>query len=213
MEILYEDESIIVVNKPAGLATQTKRVGEKDLESELKKHRKLKGEKPEIFIVHRLDQPVNGLLVTAKSPEAAAVLSKAVADRDFVKEYEAVIFKPEGFVNSGRLENYIMKEAGGNVSRIADGKIKNAGLSALSYETLEETDKTATLMVHLETGKHHQIRLQLSHAGMPILGDLKYGNEQSIAWSRENNIKFVALKSKHLSFAHPVTGEGMDFSL
>lgn len=213
LKILYEDEHIIVVDKPAGLATQTGRVGEKDLESELKKHRKSLGEKPEIFIVHRLDQPVRGLLVTAKTAQAASFLGKSLSERDFVKEYEAVVYKPADFKSEQRLEDYLIKAPRGNVSAVGKKGDKGAGLSVLTYETLTETENTATLKVHLETGKHHQIRLQLSHAGMPILGDLKYGTGESIAFSRKNGEKTVALTARHLSITHPVTGEKMDFSI
>lgn len=213
MEILYEDDSIIVVNKPSGLAVQTSRLSEKCLETELKKYRKQKGEKPEIYIVHRLDQPVNGLMVLAKTETAASKLSKDLQKDFFTKEYKARVYKTELIPQEKHLEDFMVKDSSGNVSKICKEKDSGAKKAVLDFKVLSETDFEAELFVHLQTGRFHQIRLQLSNAGFPILGDLKYGTEESKKYSAKNGIKNVALTAFRLEFVHPVTNKKMEFEL
>ena len=214
MNIIFEDKDLLVVEKPAGIATQSAGVGVPDLETELMKYRKNKGEVPEIYVVHRLDQPVAGLLVFAKTKEAAAALTKELTGEAFTKTYEATVFKTERFVREGRLTDYLVKEKKGNLSRIAASPNEAGAKEArLSYETVCEDEKTATLKVHLETGRHHQIRLQFSNAGMPLVGDLKYGSNESIAYSKEVGVKFVALRATELKFTHPKSKKEMRFLL
>lgn len=214
MDVIFEDKDILVINKPAGLPVQTARVGEKDLESECKKYLKAKGELPEIYLVHRLDQPVSGIMVLAKNNMAAGKLGKSIKDGDFSKDYKARVLKEDGFVKEGTLEDYLVKDSKSNSSRIAKSARETGAVKAeLSYFTSDEDEETAELTIALKTGRHHQIRVQLSNAGMPILGDRKYGNERSLEISADRKIKNVALRAYKLSFVHPVTGAQMEFCI
>lgn len=212
MDIVYEDESILVINKPAGIAVQTKGVGAKDIETECRKYRKQKGELPEIYVVHRLDQPVNGLLLLAKTKEAAGKLGKSIVADELSKDYKARVYK-EGKIEERTLTDYLYKDNKSNTSSVVGKEFKGAKEAILSYEILEEKENEALLLVHLKTGRHHQIRVQLSNAGMPILGDLKYGNEISIAYSKDKGINQLQLTAYHLVFEHPVFKKRMEFSL
>ena len=213
MNIIYEDKDILVIDKPAGLAVQTRSVGEKDVESEIKKLRRSKGEPAEIYVVHRLDKPVSGLMVLAKNKDAAAVLSKEMGSDDFLKIYKARVLKPKDFIRREKLTDYLVKDAKTNTSHVASLDEKGAKKAVLSYETLNEDESLAELLIKLETGRHHQIRLQLSHAGMPILGDLKYGTEESKRVSSMLNIYTVSLRAVELSFKHPVTHKELHFTI
>lgn len=234
-QIVYEDEAVLVIRKPAGLATESAGIGRKDVVSELKNYvaKKNPGKMPYLGIVHRLDQPVEGLLVFAKTKKAAENLTAQLGKGTLKKEYLAVVCGkvPE---NTGRLVDYLAKEKGmAVVKNAADAKTekdvdaqagkaagpqagKAAGPQAkkavLTYTKKAETEKFTLLAVQIETGRFHQIRAQLSHAGFPILGDEKYGSEESKELSREKKIRFTALCAASLSFRHPVTGKFMAFT-
>lgn len=226
-QIVYEDEAVLVIRKPAGLATESAGIGQKDVVSELKNYvaKKNPGKMPYLGIVHRLDQPVEGLLVFAKTKKAAENLTAQLGKGTLKKEYLAVVCGkvPE---NTGRLVDYLAKEKGMAVVKNAtDAKTEKdvdaqAGKAAdpqakkavLTYTKKAETEKFTLLAVQIETGRFHQIRAQLSHAGFPILGDEKYGSEESKELSREKKIRFTALCAASLSFRHPVTGKTMAFT-
>lgn len=234
-QIVYEDEAVLVIRKPAGLATESAGIGQKDVVSELKNYvaKKNPGKMPYLGIVHRLDQPVEGLLVFAKTKKAAENLTAQLGKGTLKKEYLAVVCGkvPE---NTGRLVDYLAKEKGmAVVKNVADAKTEKdvdaqtekdvdaqAGKAAdpqakkavLTYTKKAETEKFTLLAVQIETGRFHQIRAQLSHAGFPILGDEKYGSEESKELSREKKIRFTALCAASLSFRHPVTGKFMAFT-
>lgn len=210
-QIVYEDEAVLVIRKPAGLATESAGIGRKDVVSELKNYvaKKNPGKMPYLGIVHRLDQPVEGLLVFAKTKKAAENLTAQLGKGTLKKEYLAVVCGkvPE---NTGRLVDYLAKEKGMAVVKdAADAQAKKA---VLTYTKKAETEKFTLLAVQIETGRFHQIRAQLSHAGFPILGDEKYGSEESKELSREKKIRFTALCAASLSFRHPVTGKTMAFT-
>ncbi len=226
-QIVYEDEAVLVIRKPAGLATESAGIGRKDVVSELKNYvaKKNPGKMPYLGIVHRLAQPVEGLLVFAKTKKAAENLTAQLGKGTLKKEYLAVVCGkvPE---NTGRLVDYLAKEKGmAVVKNAADAKTEKdvdaqAGKAAdpqakkavLTYTKKAETEKFTLLAVQIETGRFHQIRAQLSHAGFPILGDEKYGSEESKELSREKKIRFTALCAASLSFRHPVTGKFMAFT-
>lgn len=234
-QIVYEDEAVLVIRKPAGLATESAGIGQKDVVSELKNYvaKKNPGKMPYLGVVHRLDQPVEGLLVFAKTKKAAENLTAQLGKGTLKKEYLAVVCGkvPE---NTGRLVDYLAKEKGMAVVRDtadaqakkdADGQAeKDADVQAekaadpqakkavLTYTKKAETEELTLLAVQIETGRFHQIRAQLSHAGFPILGDEKYGSEESKELSREKKIRFTALCAASLSFRHPVTGKTMAFT-
>ena len=210
-QIVYEDEAVLVIRKPAGLATESAGIGQKDVVSELKNYvaKKNPGKMPYLGVVHRLDQPVEGLLVFAKTKKAAENLTAQLGKGTLKKEYLAVVCGkvPE---NTGRLVDYLAKEKGMAVVRdTADAQAKKA---VLTYTKKAETEELTLLAVQIETGRFHQIRAQLSHAGFPILGDEKYGSEESKELSREKKIRFTALCAASLSFRHPVTGKTMAFT-
>lgn len=234
-QIVYEDEAVLVIRKPAGLATESAGIGQKDVVSELKNYvaKKNPGKMPYLGVVHRLDQPVEGLLVFAKTKKAAENLTAQLGKGTLKKEYLAVVCGkvPE---NTGRLVDYLAKEKGMAVvkdaadaqsekdadaqaekaadvqaEKAADAQAKKA---VLTYMKKAETEKFTLLAVQIETGRFHQIRAQLSHAGFPILGDEKYGSEESKELSREKKIRFTALCAASLSFRHPVTGKVMAFT-
>lgn len=226
-QIVYEDEAVLVIRKPAGLATESAGIGQKDVVSELKNYvaKKNPGKMPYLGIVHRLDQPVEGLLVFAKTKKAAENLTAQLGKGMLKKEYLAVVCGkvPE---NTGRLVDYLEKEKGmAVVKNAADAKTEKdvdaqaekaadpqAKKAVLTYTKKAETEKFTLLAVQIETGRFHQIRAQLSHAGFPILGDEKYGSEESKELSREKKIRFTALCAASLSFRHPVTGKTMAFT-
>lgn len=210
-QIVYEDEAVLVIRKPAGLATESAGIGQKDVVSELKNYvaKKNPGKMPYLGVVHRLDQPVEGLLVFAKTKKAAENLTVQLGKGTLKKKYLAVVCGkvPE---NTGRLVDYLAKEKGMAVVRdTADAQAKKA---VLTYTKKAENGRFTLLAVQIETGRFHQIRAQLSHAGFPILGDEKYGSEESKELSREKKIRFTALCAASLSFRHPVTGKTMAFT-
>ena len=213
IRIVFEDDVLIVCHKYPGIAVQTAALGQADMVSELKKYLAGQGEKnPYLAVVHRLDQPVEGLLVFAKTEAAAASLSKQVQDHDFTKEYTAQVYgkMPQ---KQGELTDFLVKDARSNISRVVSEKDKNGKRSVLGYEVSEETEKTQTLRILLKTGRHHQIRVQLSHAGCPILGDTKYGTEEAKRYAAEQGVKQLRLCASRLEFTHPVTGKQLQFTV
>lgn len=224
-EILYEDKSIMVVRKPAGLAVQSARIGQPDVVSELKSHlAKIpdtgrpgpgKGE-PYLGIVHRLDQPVEGVLVFAKEKKAAAALTKQLSDGTLNKHYYAVLCGYPA-VAEGELVDYLRKE--GSVAVAVTGREKNfpdAKIAKLRYSILEKLDQPMPLSlvdVCIETGRFHQIRIQFAHAGWPLLGDTKYGKAAAGAAVSHQTYCGVALCAYALAFKHPVSGKKMSFQV
>ena len=204
MEVLYEDESIIVCYKPAGLATQTRNIGEKDMESELSNYLKANGESPEIHVVHRLDQPVEGVMVFAKTKEAANNLTKQIADHSFKKHYYAIITR-ESFPDEGDLVDYLVKDNRTNLSKVVKESDPRAKKASLRYHTVDEWDDRKLLDIELFTGRHHQIRIQLASRTAPILGDVKYGGV-----STGHNL---ALCSYSIGFTHPTSGAPVLFKV
>ena len=213
IEIVHEDDAVIVCHKYSGIAVQTAAPGQADMVSELKKHlAKQGGSNPYLAVIHRLDQPVEGLLVFAKTEAAAAVLSKQVQDHAFTKEYTALVYgkMPQ---QQDELTDHLVKDARSNTSRVVSEKDKNGKRSVLHYEVTEETEKTQTLRILLKTGRHHQIRVQLSHAGCPILGDNRYGTEAAKRYASEQGVRKLCLCASRLEFTHPVTGKRMAYSI
>ena len=208
INILYEDEEIIVCEKPAGVATQTKRLGQADMESLLKNYRAGKGEQPYIGVVHRLDQPVRGVMVFAKTKEAAADLSRQVQTKMADKFYYAVTDGvPEQ--KKGTLEDYLLRDGRTNTSEVVSKGKPDAKRAALSYEVLEQKDGRAVLAIKLETGRHHQIRVQLAHAGFPIVGDKKYNFKEHMASSGST----LLLCSYKIGFSHPNSHKKLEFEI
>lgn len=227
-KIIYEDNYIMVIHKPAGIAVQSARIGQVDVCSELKKYLAVKqaselktaggkqkvkaGSEPYLGIIHRLDQPVEGVLVFAKNQSAATALNRQLQGEDFCKEYLAVVCgKMEN--TSGELVDYLGKENG-----VAVVTEKEKGKKAvLEYELQAEIaidgEILSLLYVKLKTGRFHQIRVQFAHAGHPLLGDKKYGTKESLSLSEKQGVRNVALCAKSLSFVHPVKKEKLEYSV
>ena len=219
--IVFEDEHIIVAYKPAGIATQTARLGQQDMVSELKNYLARKPENkgkgvPYLGLVHRLDQPVAGILVFAKTKQAAASLSKQITDGSFHKYYYALVHgRPS--MEQETLENYLYKDGKINMSHVVKKEHPDAKDARLCYrwkETLmvwEAMQEASLVEIELFTGRHHQIRVQMAHAGLPLLGDSKYGTEESKNFSKEIGCRNVALYACRLQFKHPGTGKAVEF--
>ena len=212
-EIIYEDNDIIVCHKPSGIATQTKGIGQKDMVSILMNHMvknsNLKKE-PYLAVIHRLDQPVEGLLVFAKTPAAAKDLNNQLTKEGFGKYYRAVL---TGTLKDteGDLEDYLVKDGRSNTSKVCSKDTKDAKLSRLHYKILntytkEDGKKYSDVYITLDTGRHHQIRVQFQNAGTPLAGDKKYGG----ACTSFRTLQLTAYK---LTFNHPVTKKEMNFEL
>lgn len=217
ISILYEDDAILVVRKPSGVATQTKRLGQADMESMLKNYRAQKGEPPCIGVVHRLDQPVSGVMVFAKTKEAAADLSRQIQTKQADKFYYAMV---EGVPEKkkGTMEDYLLRDGKTNTSTVVQKGHAGAKRAVLSYEVIADgvsgagkmpETARAVLRIKLETGRHHQIRVQLSHAGFPIVGDKKYNFKANLADGTEQ----TALCSYKIAFRHPVTHKKLEFEI
>ncbi len=209
--ILYEDNYILVCHKPAGIATQTARIGQADMVSEMENY--LARSRARIYVVHRLDQPVEGILVFAKQQAAAAALSAQAAGDEMEKEYLALVCDLRGedaADGSGILTDCLLKDGKTNTSRVVPSEVKGAKEARLSYEILRE-ELPKIVKIRLYTGRHHQIRVQMANAGMPLLGDRKYAPKEAIAMSESLGIRDVALCAYRLSFIHPQTKERMQF--
>ena len=221
IESIFEDNDILVCRKPAGIATQTKRLGQQDMESLLKNYRAKKGEQPYIGVVHRLDQPVEGIMVFAKNQKAAAGLSKQVQQRVIGKHYYAVSGnapqEPQGV-----LEDYLLTDKKTNYTQVIEvlgdtwsvtDHTKDAKKAKLEYIVKESKEGKTLFDIQLHTGRQHQIRVQMAHIGCPLIGDGKYGNGQDIAGTQMRSTNGLALCSYRLEFEHPSTHKKMDFKI
>lgn len=205
VEILFEDKDVIVCHKPAGMATQTRRLGQQDMESYLKNYRVRNKEAPYIGVVHRLDQPVEGVMVFAKNQKAASELSKQIQRDQMGKHYYARSASTASIAKGGSLQDYMLTDKQKNISRIVDKATEGAKPASLDYTVCGSDEKGTVFDITLHTGRQHQIRLQLSNIGFPIEGDKKYGGAEV-----SDGLKLCAYK---LEFVHPVTGKNMEFSI
>lgn len=204
--IVFEDSDLIVCRKPAGFPVQSKRLGSMDMESALKTYLVQKGNPPYLAVVHRLDQPVQGLLVFAKNQASAGNLSRQVQQGKFEKRYLTYV-KGHPKKKEDCLVDELEKDSRTNCSRVVEHKTPRSKQAKLYYKTITETQEGSLLEIKLETGRHHQIRVQLAHAGMPIFGDAKY-NLHIEEKERQESISLCAYK---LSFFHPRTKKKMEF--
>ena len=199
-DIIYEDEQILVCRKRSGMAVQSARVGQMDLESELRNYRNGNY----IGIVQRLDQPVEGVLVFGKTPQATAWLNKQHQNGMMKKEYLAVFTGTPVKEKQGIWEDYLIKDGKTNTSRVTGKKDRMAKKAVLSYRIMDWRDDRGLAEIRLGTGRHHQIRVQLAHLGTPICGDHKYGNAAG---------GMPELCSYHIDFIHPVSGKTMTYDI
>lgn len=208
MEILYEDNHIVVVNKPQGVASQPDETGDKDMFTWVKEYIKEKYNKPgEAFIgvVHRLDRPTGGAMVFARTSKAAARLSEQLREGDFDKTYFAVLSgKPRE--NKGKIVSYLKKDEKTNTVKIVPQTETGAKRAELDYEVLEHNSKTnrTLVKVKLYSGRGHQIRVQMKSIKCPVYGDQKYGGEGM-------DKVMLNLFAVELAFNHPTTKQKMKF--
>jgi len=210
--ILFEDEHIIVCVKPTGIASQSAKSFQPDMTDILKRHViKTSATKmvPEIYVVHRLDQPVGGIMVYAKTKTAAAALSKQTAERTMSKSYFAVVHgEPD---SSGTLVNYLLKDEKSNTSSVVTEGTPGSKRASLEYKVLTgkviDNTQLSLVKITLHTGRHHQIRVQFAHAGHPLVGDRKYSEYTKTA----KGLYTLGLFSYNLEFTHPATKRRMSF--
>ncbi len=241
IEILHEDNDILVCVKPAGMAVQSSSVTSQDMEtvlrSQILRSGTFKNKSTLLRVVHRLDQPVEGIIVFARTKKAAASLSKQVqADGDMSKVYQAVVYG-EFEDEEGNLTDYLAKDPATKkavVSQDNVGDNKDYKKSILDYKVLStksiseistnnvsdfddkdgySQEKISLVEVHLKTGRYHQIRAQFSNAGHPLLGDRRYMSEVSDEVSARLRVRNVALCACRLEFKHPVTNKIMKFEI
>lgn len=209
MEVVYEDNHIVVVNKKAGEIVQGDRTGDKPLSEMVRDYLKEKYNKPgNVFcgVVHRIDRPVSGLVIFARTSKALERLNRMLRDGEVHKTYRAIV---EGHPDEpeGVLENYLVSDGRINKTFISDSRNPEAKLSRLEYRTVERGDRYTVLEINLLTGRKHQIRAQLSAMGHPIKGDVKYGARRS------NRDGGISLQAWRIRFTHPVSKQPIDLAL
>ncbi len=211
LNIIFEDEHILVVKKDAGIPVQAGKMRIMDLQGLIKNElyrRNRKGGEPYLGLIHRLDQPVEGVMVFAKTPFAAGHLSEQVTDGRMKKHYLALLCgKPSE--DSGKLVDYLLKDGRTNTSSVVTEYTKDAKRSELNYKVLKREELTTLVEVELLTGRHHQIRVQMANAGWPLYGDTKYNPQfQNITEHVQ-----TALCAYKLSFVHPKSKKIMEFCI
>ncbi len=201
--ILYEDNHLIAVNKLSGELTQGDKTGDVILPDLIKDYIAKKYDKPGavyLGVIHRLDRPTSGIVVFARTSKALTRMNKLFAERETDKTYWAMV-EGKPTAKSGKLIHYLVRNPKQNKSYAHDHEVPNSKKAILSFKVLKMMDNYSLLEVKLETGRHHQIRAQLSKIGCTIKGDLKYGAKRS------NKNGSIHLHSRSLSFMHPVKKE------
>jgi len=201
MTVLYEDNHIIAVNKSTSEIVQGDKTGDQPLSETIKLYLKEKYNKPgDVFlgVTHRLDRPVSGVVLFAKTSKALTRLNEMFRNQEIKKTYWAIV-KEKPVQTEGRLEHFLIRNEKQNKSVAYDTERSDAKKAALSYRLIAHSDTYYLLEVHLETGRHHQIRCQLAKMGCPIKGDLKYG------FPRSNPNGGISLHARSVEFIHPVS--------
>lgn len=203
MNVVYEDNHIIIVNKQSGEIVQGDKTGDTPLSDIVKQYIKEKYNKPgNVFlgVVHRLDRPVSGLVVFAKTSKALSRLNEMFRTGDVHKTYWAIV-KKNDIAPEATLTDWLTRNERQNKSYAHNREVPGAKKAVLSYKMRSMSDNYMLLEVRLMTGRHHQIRCQLAHMGCPIKGDLKYGSPRS------NPDGSISLMSRRVEFVHPVSKE------
>ena len=206
MKVLYEDNHIIVINKASSEIVQGDRTGDKPLSEKVKEYLKEKYNKPgNVFcgVTHRLDRPTSGVVVFAKTSKALTRLNKMFRDDEVDKTYWAIV-QNRPASDRATLTHYLIKDNKRNKSTAYKTERKNTKKAVLHYSLINQSENYHLLEVKLETGRHHQIRVQLAKIGCPIKGDLKYGA------TRSNRDGSISLHARSISFIHPVSKEKVD---
>ena len=206
LQILHEDNHLIVVNKRVGDIVQGDKTGDKPLSDVVKEYIKDKYNKPgEVFlgVVHRLDRPTTGIVVFARTSKALTRMNELFSNRETQKTYWCIV-KNKPVTSEDKLVHYIKRNEKNNTSKAHLKEVPESKLASLDYKIIKELNNYFALEINLHTGRHHQIRAQLSAIGSPIKGDLKYG------FDRSNPDGGIHLHARKLVFTHPVTKENME---
>ena len=201
MDILFEDNHLLIINKRPGELSQLDKTGDNSILEKYKLYLKKKhNKKGNVFLglVNRLDRPTSGVLILAKTSKALSRMNKMLVERKILKKYLAIVEK-KPIRKKNTLINFLKKNQKQNKSYNVDETTKDSKKAILHYTTLKELDNYSLLEISLETGRHHQIRVQLSNIGCSIKGDLKYGSKRS------NSDKSICLHANEISFIHPVS--------
>lgn len=205
LEILFEDNHLIAVNKRSGDLVQGDKTGDVALPEIIKSYLKEKYSKPGdayLGVIHRLDRPTTGIVIFAKTSKALSRMNELFKSRETSKIYWAIIknsIEPE----NGKLEHFIKRNSANNTSKAHIKEVPDSKLAKLSYQTICKMDNYSAVEIVLETGRHHQIRAQFSAVGSPVKGDLKYG------FDRSNPDGSISLHARSLSFVHPVNKDAV----
>ena len=203
INIIYEDNHLLVVEKPINIPVQEDNTKDKDFLSILKEYIKEKYNKPGnvyLGLVHRLDRPVGGIMVFAKTSKAASRLSEQIRNNKFIKIYNAVCLNKIN--NEGKLKDYLLKNKKTNIVSVN----KSGKLAILNYKKIKTKNNLTLVEIKLETGRSHQIRVQMAHNNNPLYGDQKYNKQAKVG-------EQIALFAKKIEFEHPTTKEHMSFEL
>ncbi|HEY9122774.1 MAG TPA: RluA family pseudouridine synthase [Bacteroidales bacterium] len=206
MEVLFEDNHLIAINKQTSDIVQPDKSNDISLEEKIKTYLKQKYQKPgDVFlgVVHRIDRPVSGVVLFARTSKALARLNQMFQDKSVKKIYWAIV-KEQPPKEADTLIHYIVRDTRKNKSFAYDKEVKESKKAILHYKILDKSDNYYLLEIQLETGRHHQIRCQLSKIGCPIRGDLKYGYNRSLDHGGIN------LHARKISFTHPVKNEPVE---
>lgn len=206
--VIYEDNHLLIVNKKPGEIVQGDKTGDVPMVESLKLYLKEKYQKPgNVFLglVHRLDRPVGGLVIFAKTSKALSRMTQMFAKGEVKKSYRAIVCQPPKYPTQ-ELQHYLIRNEKQNKSYVYDSERIGSKKAVLSYRLLSSGERYHLLEVNLKTGRHHQIRCQLAHIGCVIKGDLKYGA------ARSNSDGSISLLSYRLCFTHPVSGIDIDIT-
>jgi 23S rRNA pseudouridine1911/1915/1917 synthase len=205
LQILHEDNHLIVVNKRVGDIVQGDKTGDKPLSEVVKEYIKEKYNKPgEVFlgVVHRLDRPTTGIIVFARTSKALSRMNELFSNRETQKTYWAIV-KNKPVKSVDKLVHYLKRNEKNNTSKAYLKEVPDSKIASLYYQIIKELNNYTALEINLHTGRHHQIRAQLSVIGSPIKGDLKYG------FDRSNPDGGIHLHARKLTFVHPVSKENI----
>jgi len=205
LEVLFEDNHLLIVNKKSGDIVQGDKTGDKPLSDVVKEYIKEKYNKPgEVFlgVVHRLDRPTSGIIIFARTSKALERLNKMLRERTISKTYWAVV-KNTPLKEKDSLIHFLKKNPKNNKSTVFTKETNASKKAILHYSVIKKLDNYSLLEIDLETGRHHQIRAQLAYIGSPIKGDLKYGA------SRSNKDGSIHLHARKILFTHPVSKENI----
>ena len=203
MKVIFEDNHLLVVEKPVNIPMQEDNSKDEDLLSKCKEYIKEKYNKPGnvyLGLVHRLDRPVSGVCVFARTSKAASRLTKQIQDHTFKKQYLAIV-EDNNLKDNDHFEDYLLKDSKNNTVKID----KNGKLAILDYEVLKRKDNLALVKVDLKTGRSHQIRVQFSSRNHSLWGDQRYNKNAKVGQQ-------IALHSYSISFNHPITNEPLEFT-